>query len=353
MTLINSSLKQRDSNFELFRIILMIFIVAHHYVVNSGIVAVMEKNPFAPNALFLFLFGAWGKTAINCFVMITGYFMCKSQITLRKFLKLIAQIEFYNIIIYFVFVLSGYTNFSFSSLFEAIIPVKHIDRGFISAFIVFFLFIPFLNILLHNLDEKKHRRLILLCLFLYTFISTIPTFSVTMNYVSWFIVVYFIASFIRLYPKKCYTKRIIWGLATLIALCLSCISIVICLYFGVDQYYFIADSNKLFAVVTAFCAFMYFKNIHLKYNKVINLIASASFGVLLIHANSDTMRQWLWRDTLHNVGAFTTEWCYLHFACSVIGVYVICTVIDLLRLYLLEKPLFKLFDKFIFLKQHK
>ena len=28
---------ERDSNFELFRIVLMLLIVAHHYVVNSGI----------------------------------------------------------------------------------------------------------------------------------------------------------------------------------------------------------------------------------------------------------------------------------------------------------------------------
>ncbi len=78
----------RNTNLELFRIISMLFIVAHHYVVNSGMMAEMSANPFAANSLFFYLFGAWGKTAINCFVMITGYFMCKSHITVKKFFKL-------------------------------------------------------------------------------------------------------------------------------------------------------------------------------------------------------------------------------------------------------------------------
>jgi len=34
----------RNSNLELYRIIVMLLIVAHHYVVNSGLVDVMAEN---------------------------------------------------------------------------------------------------------------------------------------------------------------------------------------------------------------------------------------------------------------------------------------------------------------------
>ena len=86
----------RLSNFELYRIIVMLLIVAHHYVVNSGVEPLMAENPLAAKSIFLYLLGMWGKTGINCFVLITGYFMCKKQITLRKFLKLLLEVEFYN-----------------------------------------------------------------------------------------------------------------------------------------------------------------------------------------------------------------------------------------------------------------
>ena len=80
--------KERNSNLELYRIIVMLLIVAHHYVVNSGLMSVMKEEPLHIQSIFLYLFGMWGKTGINCFVMITGYFMCKSHISLRKFMKL-------------------------------------------------------------------------------------------------------------------------------------------------------------------------------------------------------------------------------------------------------------------------
>lgn len=103
--------KQRNSNLELYRIIVMLLIVCHHYVVNSGLMGELENEPITAKSLFFYVFGMWGKTGINCFVLITGYFMCKSSITLRKFLKLFLEVELYNVVIFSIFVLSGYQDF--------------------------------------------------------------------------------------------------------------------------------------------------------------------------------------------------------------------------------------------------
>ena len=53
--------KLRDSNLELFRIITMLLIVAHHYVVNSGLMDAdgpILMSPMSSQSLFLLLFGA-------------------------------------------------------------------------------------------------------------------------------------------------------------------------------------------------------------------------------------------------------------------------------------------------------
>ena len=71
--------KERNSNIELFRIIVMLLIVAHHYVLGYG--TLMHDNPMTVQSWFLYFWGMWGKTGINCFVLITGYYMCKSDIT--------------------------------------------------------------------------------------------------------------------------------------------------------------------------------------------------------------------------------------------------------------------------------
>ena len=106
-----------------------------------------------------------------------------------------------------------------------------------------------------------------------------------------------------------------------------------------------ADSNKILAFLTALSAFCFFKNLNIKNSKFINTVAASTFGVLLIHANSDAMRQWLWKDTLNNVGMYDSNLIYLHAFASVIGVFVVCTIIDIFRRKLIEDPFFRWFDK--------
>ena len=55
----------RKSNIELLRIIGMLMIIAHHYVVNSGIMDAFEVGSTSMNYVFLTLWGMWGKTGIN------------------------------------------------------------------------------------------------------------------------------------------------------------------------------------------------------------------------------------------------------------------------------------------------
>lgn len=146
--------KPRNSNLELYRIIVMLLIVAHHYVVNSGLMPELEKAPLSAKSIYFYLFGMWGKTGINCFVLITGYFMCKSHITIRKFLKLLLQIEFYAIAINAIFALTGYHHFGVKDALMAVWSIPSIADGFVSCFLAFYLFIPFLNVLTSHLDKK-------------------------------------------------------------------------------------------------------------------------------------------------------------------------------------------------------
>ena len=95
-----STTQGRNSNLELLRIILMLLIVAHHFVVNSGITEVYDLKGSPVNTLFLELWGMWGKTAINVFVLISGYFMCTSKLTWKRFLKIVMEVKFYHIVMF-------------------------------------------------------------------------------------------------------------------------------------------------------------------------------------------------------------------------------------------------------------
>lgn len=86
-------------------------------------------------------------------------------------------------------------------------------------------------------------------------------------------------------------------------------------------YRYVSDSNELLPILTAITSFMYFKNIRIPQSKWINLIGGSTFGVLLIHANSDTMRRWLWKDTLNNIGHYNDELFWLYPIIAVITIF--------------------------------
>ena len=111
--------------------------------------------------------------------------------------------------------------------------------------------------------------------------------------------------------------------------------------------FFVSDSNKLLAFLVSVSTFMFFKNIHIRQSKWINTIASCTFGVLLIHANSDAMRQWLWKDTCDNVGFFHSSMIYIHALCVPIIIFIACTIIDFCRQRFLERFYLDLVVKYI------
>ncbi len=305
----------------------------------------MQQDNLSGDSIFLWLFGMWGKTGINCFVLITGYFMCKSSITVEKFLKLALQIIFYGVVIYSIFIISGYEEFSVKQFLKKFLPIKSISDGFTGCYVAFFLFIPFLNILVRNMNKKMHGYLLALSLGIYTIFAT--GFHVRMNYVSWFIILYFISSYIRLYGLLPSINNKKWGIISLCMVVLSMLSVSGLLYINRSPYRLVADSNAIFAVLTSVSLFMFFKDLRIPQSRFINTVAASTFGVLLIHANSDTMRQWLWVDVLNNVGQYGTDTMVLHAIGSVAAVFAICILIDRLRIVFLEKPTFVLIDRFL------
>ena len=335
----------RSSNLELFRIVCMLMIVAHHYVVNSGLTAEgspMMSEPTAIKSVFLFLFGAWGKTGINCFLMITGYFMCTSKITLRKFIKLIGQIYLYKLLLYPILLMAGYETLSIVRIVKVLMPTWGFNQNFVGCFIGFWLTIPFLNILVQNINKRQHELLVILLIVIYTLLGSIPSFLVTFNYVTWFGIIYFIASYIRLYPNSLFDRKSLWGWMTLIALVLAIVCIMGILLVLGKAYYaflFVSDSNKFFAVVIAICSFLWFKNMNIRYSKIINAFGAGTFGVLLIHANSDAMRTWLWKDTVDVVGHYSLPFGYLILFsfCVILTIFIVCNLIDQLRIATIEK----------------
>ena len=110
-------------------------------------------------------------------------------------------------------------------------------------------------------------------------------------------------------------------------------------------YVLVTDVNTLLAVCTGIAVFLFFRNLRIRPNRLINAVAATTFGVFCIHTCSDAMRRWLWQDTLKNIEYYSSPAVYLHIIGAVLAVFAACAVIDALRIRVLEKPFVRVLDK--------
>lgn len=170
--------KPRDSNIELLRIFMMIVIIAHHYVVNSGIYRYINSNsPYYIynniNTYFAYVFGWGGKTAINVFLLITGYFMCKQEFKWKKFIFLCCEILFYRWVIDLIFIITGYEPFSLKESIKTFLEIPYwFGRSFTSTYLALYVLSPFINKFIMTLDKKNYMRLLIILLIIFTGFST-------------------------------------------------------------------------------------------------------------------------------------------------------------------------------------
>jgi hypothetical protein len=114
-----------------------------------------------------------------------------------------------------------------------------------------------------------------------------------------------------------------------------------------NVYFFVQDSNKLPALAVGLFSFLYFKNVKIGQSRVVNAISSTTFGVLCIHASSGAMLKFLWGDLLKVTSYYDAKFyvLVLHAVISAILVFGVCSVIDIVRQYLIERPFFRWFDR--------
>ena len=137
-------MNKRVSKFELLRIIAMYLIVVHHSIIH-GMLNVSEKayllnHPVNLSASVIMELG--GKIGVIIFVLITGYFMVYSQISLTKILRIWLPIFFWSIFFYFLYCVST-RSFSIFRFIKAVFPLLFNEYWFMTVYLFLYLLLPF------------------------------------------------------------------------------------------------------------------------------------------------------------------------------------------------------------------
>lgn len=337
----------RLSNIELLRILAMMGIVASHFLFYVPPETDLCQTPLA---FFITMQGIWGKIGINIFVLISGYFMCTKAFSLKKYVKLWIEIIFYNIVIRAILMITGKVPVNFFSIVDLIFPWRRIGiHYFIPTFMVFYLITPFIKLLINKLSKRQHGIIIIILLGVYVGYCTLPTFFIEMDALAWFTILYLISGYVRLYGFPIKDKSVsFWSICLFMGIIFAIASIFFCVKTGYrEPRYYSGNANSIFSVWISISSFMLFRNIKIPYNKIINNIASTTFGVLLIHSNNVDIRRWILIDifdTPHILEKTFSEGM-LYFSISVILVFIVCSIIDMARIKWIEPQILTFLDK--------
>lgn len=343
MTSISLKTNVRNSNLELLRIVSMILIIMHHYSVHGGFDLI--NSDLSLNQIWVQILSLGGKLGVNCFILITGYFMITSTFKFKSILKIILEVLFYSIIPIFIFYGFNIMDISFKVLIQSILPINFNLYWFATTYIILYFLIPFINNFIQFSSKRNILKLIILLSVIW---SVFPTFlfpALGFSEIGWFILLYIIAAYIRLYPNSLFNKYkfnlcssvVIYILIILSVIVIDIISMKI--DFAKNHATYFSGINRLPILLLSISLFLTFKNLNIKNNKFINIIASTMFGVYLIHDNI-LVSPFLWKTLFKNAKYLDSSSLFLHSIITILLVFIGCILIDYLRIILLEKPLF-------------
>lgn len=147
--------------------------------------------------------------AVNCFVLISGYYLCQSKPNYKRIIPLWIQVFTYSVGIYLVLCLFPSTGIQFSirGLMEHGLPMLTNQYWFFKYYVLLLVISPFLNQLIATLERTQYKQMLLVLFILFSAIPSVNIFGDTFGASSgysliWFVVLYLSAGYLRKYPIK-------------------------------------------------------------------------------------------------------------------------------------------------------
>ncbi|WP_288724844.1 acyltransferase [uncultured Treponema sp.] len=354
---VNLEKTARNSSIELLRIFSMLLIIGHHALYHGCSESLIFATDF--RTLFIQGFSAFGSLGNYIFVYISSWFLIDSLYSNKKLYSIWKQVFFYSIIFVFIMYILKIECIETSDLSFSKIGIKQLisycfpfltgKYWFASCYIIFYCFSPYYAILVKNMDERIHLKLVLM-LILFTLILPI----IPLQNISWlfggnlliFVTIYFVCAYCKIYKKKLFNNRLSYLLVSFFCM-FFIIGWRICITYHFGQE--IDKGNELFVksgailnlftsmysiinLFLAYCLFYFFSSFNFTSN-IINKLGSSVLGVYLIHDNP-LVRGLLW-NKIFNMEVLSQSALFpILFIAIIICVFMICSVLDIIRQFL-------------------
>lgn len=328
----NRIMKKRQANFELLRILCMYMIVVGHCLFHGRVTAKLGYGTV--NYFLSYLIQSFSVVHVNCFVMLAGYFSIDREWKAGRLLRLWRQVAFYSVAICLIWGL--YAEVNGRDVLMALLPISTRNYWFASVYMGLMLLMPFAGMLAVRLTKRQYQWLLLLLALFFSvnhMLFRVNTYGTCDGRdLSWFLFLAFLAGYIKLHTNK--ERRYFWyGLAGYV---IASLAVLASVYLSVklhqeDIEYYLNYNSPLALTATA-SLFLCVKNMPWKESRlddVIRKVASAAFGVYLIHDHY-LIRYLVW-DTFRASKVALTHWAVIYTVVIGVIVYGVCTCLELIR----------------------
>lgn len=340
--------KQRASNFELLRILSMCGIIIMHYV-NSEIGGAVQESVF-PNFswLYVHLVSGFCVPLVNCFVLITGYFLVNQKtFCLRKATELLCITAFYGAISYFISVATQNNIWDTVDFAYAVIPFWKGARWFVETYIILILLAPFLNKMLCGLDKKSYEILLAIQILLFSIWYSVglsaPVLDDGYGIIN-FITLYGIGGYLKRYGNE---LRLYKGKKwPLLATYLAAAIFTFFVSYFTNPYGYAFITN----IIGAVALFAFFAKCDIGQIKWINQISEGTFDVYFVHSDKNTSLLLMY-ELLGAKFVADTPWIMLHVIFVIIVVWILGLCAFKIRKKIFDISINRLLDKICFINR--
>ena len=344
---------KRNANIELLRIISMLMVTILHALGKSNLLGSLIVDP-SVNSYAAWILESLSISAVNIFMLISGYFLIKSTFRISRLIELIAQVIFYtfgSFIVCYCLGIVGSENVDLYWFLNYLLPVHMEVFWFMTAYILIYSLLPIISEGIRHIEKKSFQTaIVILLIYECAFKSFLPfrTASDTRGYsFLWCLIVFLIGAYLRLYGFS-FLKTPAKGLAVFFLSSAAVFAETMVLQYAnsvMDKLKGIAgmslDYNNFFvlsAAVGIFSTFIHLKPMAPQIGKVICFLSPMTLGVYLFQENLTLRFRW---QPWFNLPSASSYPLFL-FLAKVLGatiiMFVIGTVIDFLRIQLFKLP---------------
>lgn len=166
---------KRNANIDCLRIVCMMMVVSMHYFGWGGVNDLPETSQL--NFILASGIGVFCRVAVNCFYMISGYFIKEnseevsfSQI-IKSIVKQYKKIWFYSIFLFWLGYVLSLNSFSWKGLLGALMPIMSNQWWFMTIFIFLLCLKPYIAKLLVKMTNKE-LIILMSCIFFFDSVQT-------------------------------------------------------------------------------------------------------------------------------------------------------------------------------------